>query len=87
MLATGLVPKKDAGEMSKLLGLSHTPDGFFEEARPEETIATSRAGVFLAGCCKGPKDIPDTIAQASGAASLSCAQLTKKGETKDLRCR
>ncbi|UCD70982.1 MAG: CoB--CoM heterodisulfide reductase iron-sulfur subunit A family protein [Syntrophobacterales bacterium] len=87
VLATGLVPKKDAGEMSKLLGLSHTPDGFFEEARPEETIATSRAGVFLAGCCQGPKDIPDTIAQASGAASLSCAQLTKKGKTKDLRCR
>jgi len=77
VLATGLVPRKDAGEVSKLLRLSHTPDGFFEEVRTEETIATSRAGVFLAGCCQGPKDIPDTVAQASGAASLSCVHLAK----------
>jgi heterodisulfide reductase subunit A len=79
VLATGLVSRKNAGEMSKLLGLSQTSDGFFEEARTEETIATSKAGVFLAGCCQGPKDIPDTVAQASGAASLSCAQLAKRG--------
>jgi heterodisulfide reductase subunit A len=79
VLATGLVSRKDAGKMSQLLGLSQTLDGFFEEARTEETIATSRAGVFLAGCCQGPKDIPDTVAQASGAASLSCAQLAKRG--------
>ncbi len=79
VLATGLVARKDAGEMGKLLGLSHSPDGFFEEARAEETIATSRAGVLLAGCCQGPKDIPDTVAQASGAASLSCVWLAKGG--------
>jgi heterodisulfide reductase subunit A len=77
VLATGLVPRKDAGNIAKVLGLPLTPDGFFEEARTEETIATSRAGIFLAGCCQGPKDIPDTVAQASGAASLSCIQLTK----------
>jgi len=77
VLATGLVPRKDAGEMSKLLALSQTVDGFFQEARTEETIVTPRAGVFLAGCCQGPKDIPDTVAQGSGAASLSCAQLVK----------
>jgi len=77
VLATGLVPRKDAGNIAKVLGLSHTPDGFFEEARTEETIATSRAGIFLAGCCQGPKDISDTVAQASGAASLSCIQLAK----------
>jgi heterodisulfide reductase subunit A len=77
VLATGLIPRKDAGHMSRLLGLSHTLDGFFQEARTEETIATSRTGVFLAGCCQGPKDIPDTVAQASGAASLSCARLAK----------
>jgi heterodisulfide reductase subunit A len=34
-------------------------------------------GIFLAGCCQGPKDIPDTVAQASGAASLACALLSK----------
>jgi heterodisulfide reductase subunit A len=79
VLATGLVARKDAGQIGKLLGLSHTPDGFFEEAQTEETIATSRAGVFLAGCCQGPKDIPDTVAQASGAAAMSCIWLAKGG--------
>ncbi len=77
VLATGLVARKDTGQIGKLLGLSHTPDGFFEEAQTEETIATSRAGVFLAGCCQGPKDIPDTVAQASGAAAMSCIWLAK----------
>ncbi len=79
VLATGLVARKDAGQIGKLLRLSHTPDGFFEEAQTEETIATSRAGVFLAGCCQGPKDIPDTVAQASGAAAMSCILLAKGG--------
>jgi heterodisulfide reductase subunit A len=77
VLATGLVARNDTGEMGNLLGLSRTSDGFFQEARTEETIATSRPGVFLAGCCQSPKDIPDTVVQASGAASLSCAQLAK----------
>ncbi len=77
VLATGLVPRKGAADIGKLLGLFQTPDGFFQEARTEETIATSRAGIFLAGCCQGPKDIPDTVAQASGAASLACVQLAK----------
>jgi heterodisulfide reductase subunit A len=77
VLATGLVARKDAGHIGKLLGLSHTPDGFFAEAQTEETIATSRPGVFLAGCCQAPKDIPDTVAQASGAAALSCIHLAE----------
>jgi heterodisulfide reductase subunit A len=77
VLATGLVPRKDAEQVGKLLGLSHTLDGFFEEAQTEEIIATPIAGVFLAGCCQGPKDIPDTVAQASGAASLSCVLLAQ----------
>ena len=78
VLGTGLVARKDTDHIGKLLGLSHTPDGFFAEAQAEETIATSRPGVFLAGCCQGPKDIPDTVAQASGAAALSCIQLAKE---------
>jgi heterodisulfide reductase subunit A len=79
VLATGLTPRKDAGQIGKLLGLSRTPDGFFEEAETEETISTLRTGVFLAGCCQGPKDIPDTVAQASAAAAMSCICLAKGG--------
>jgi heterodisulfide reductase subunit A len=79
VLATGLVARKDTGQIGKLLRVSQTPDGFFEEAQTEETVATSRAGVFLAGCCQGPKDIPDTVAQASAAAAMSCIYLAKGG--------
>ncbi|NIS61229.1 MAG: FAD-dependent oxidoreductase [Proteobacteria bacterium] len=79
VLATGLSARKDTGEIAKMLGLSRTPDGFFEEAQTEETISTPRAGVFLAGCCQGPKDIPDTVAQSSAAAALSCICLAKRG--------
>jgi heterodisulfide reductase subunit A len=79
VLATGLVARKDTGQIGKLLRVSQTPDGFFEETQTEETVATSRAGVFLAGCCQGPKDIPDTVAQASAAAAMSCIYLAKGG--------
>jgi heterodisulfide reductase subunit A len=79
VLATGLVPRKDTGHIGDLLGLSHTPDGFLQEAQVEETVATSIPGVFLAGCCQGPKDIPDTVAHASGAAAMSCIWLAKGG--------
>ncbi|MBW2058758.1 MAG: CoB--CoM heterodisulfide reductase iron-sulfur subunit A family protein [Deltaproteobacteria bacterium] len=78
VLANGLVPRADAQDLGLLLGISHTEDGFFEEAETKETILTARPGVFLAGCCQGPKDIPDTVAQASGAAALSCIHLAEQ---------
>jgi len=78
VLATGLVPRDDAHQVSNALGLSRTPDGFFKEAETKETIATSKPGVFLAGCCQSPKDIPDTVSQASGAAAMACIHLAKE---------
>jgi heterodisulfide reductase subunit A len=77
VLATGLVPRADAQQISKMLRLSHTSEGFFKEAETKETIATSRDGIFLAGCCQSPKDIPDTVAHASGAAAMACIHLAK----------
>jgi len=70
VLAVGLVPRGDAGAVAELLHLSLSEDGFFKEAhaklRPTETEAE---GIFIAGCCQGPKDIPDAVAQAKAAAS------------------
>jgi len=77
VLANGLVPRVDAQALGAMVGLSQTEEGFFQEAETKETVATSRPGVFLAGCCQSPKDIPDTVAQASGAAALSCIWLAK----------
>jgi heterodisulfide reductase subunit A len=83
VLATGLVPRKDVGNIGKLLGLSQTPDGFLQEAQTEETIATSRAGLFLAGCCQGPKDIPDVVAQAKAAAASALVALRQQEVQKE----
>jgi len=77
VLASGLMPRKEDDLLKDLLGLEKSPDRFYAEAPGLDPIVTNVEGVFLAGCCQGPKDIPDTVAQASGAASLACAFLAK----------
>ena len=77
VLAGGLEPRKEEDFLRGLLGLEKSPDRFYAEAPGLDPIPTGVAGVFLAGCCTGPKDIPDTVAQASGAASLACALLSE----------
>ncbi|MGA9349708.1 MAG: CoB--CoM heterodisulfide reductase iron-sulfur subunit A family protein [Anaerolineae bacterium] len=70
VLAVGMMPRSDAGSLGKMLGLERSDDGFFAEAHPKtRPVSTATPGVFLAGCCQGPKDIPDTVAQAKAAAS------------------
>ncbi len=70
VLGVGLEPRKDVREIINLFKLSQSTDGFFLEAHPKlRPVDTASDGIFLAGCCQGPKDIPDTVAQAKGAAS------------------
>ncbi|SMB96482.1 heterodisulfide reductase subunit A [Desulfonispora thiosulfatigenes DSM 11270] len=78
VLSTAMIPHVDAKEMAQKLGISTDKDGFFTEAHPKlAPVETTTAGVYLAGCCQGPKDIPDTVAQASAAAAKICALLSK----------
>jgi len=77
VLASGLVARKEDDVLKGLLGLSKSNDRFYAGAPGLDPILTETEGVFLAGCCQGPKDIPDTVAQASGAAALACALLAK----------
>ncbi len=84
VLASGLVPRREEGILKNMLGLENSSDKFYAEAPGLDPIITKREGIFLAGCCQGPKDIPDTVAQASGAASLACALLAK-GRKQNLR--
>jgi heterodisulfide reductase subunit A len=70
VLANGLVPNSDLGEISALFHVPRSADGFLLEMHPKlRPLESAMAGVFLAGACQGPKDIPDTVAQASGAAA------------------
>jgi heterodisulfide reductase subunit A len=76
VLATGITPRGDAPDLATLLRLSSSPDGFFQEAHPKlRPVETEREGVYLAGCCQGPKDIPDAVTQAKAAASSAIITL------------
>jgi heterodisulfide reductase subunit A len=60
-----------------MLKLAKSPDGFLQEAHPKfKPVDTLVEGVFLAGAVQGPKDIPDTVTQASGAASRAMRLMT-----------
>ena len=78
VLGTGLTARRDAEKVAQVFGISRSADGFFMEAHPKlRPVATNVDGIFLAGCCQGPKDIPDTVAQASAAAAEVMSLITK----------
>jgi Heterodisulfide reductase, subunit A and related polyferredoxins len=70
VLATAIRASDGIVELAQKLGVPVDEHGFLSEAHPKlRPVETQVAGVFLAGACQAPKDIPDTVAQASGAAS------------------
>ncbi len=78
VLAVGMEARDSASEISQLLKLPRSADGFFLEAHPKlRPVDTAMDGVVLAGCCQGPKDIPDTISQAKAAASSALIPLIR----------
>jgi len=80
VLATAMVARRDAAELAQRIGFSYDQYHFFTEAHPKlRPVETNTAGVFLAGACQGPKDIPDTVAQAS-AAAVKVAMLFSRDE-------
>lgn len=69
ILSAGLIPNRTNKVLSETLNLSTGPDGFFREAHPKlRPVDTLVDGIFIAGAAQGPKDIPDSVAQACGAA-------------------
>jgi heterodisulfide reductase subunit A len=70
VLSLGLVPPEDQGLIKQLLTLSTTEDGFFLESHPKlRPVDAPTKGVFFAGCAEGPKDVKDSVTQASAAAA------------------
>jgi heterodisulfide reductase subunit A len=79
VLASGLEPQKDSQDVRRLFNMSCSTEGFFLERHPKlAPVSTFTEGVFIAGCCQGPRDIPDTVAQA-GAAAAEALVLIDKG--------
>jgi heterodisulfide reductase subunit A len=78
ILSVALEPQPDVEKMARLFNISRSADGFFLEKHPKlDPVATMTDGIFVAGCCQGPKDIPDTVAQASAAAARVLAMISK----------
>ena len=78
VLSTALEPRTDAGDVARMFSISRSSDGFFLEKHPKlDPVATTTDGVFVAGCCQGPKDIPDTVAQASAAAARVLSMISR----------
>ena len=72
ILAMAATPSSGTAELADTLGIELEENGFIKTVLSRDgTLHTSRSGVFAAGCCTGPKDIPDSVCEASAAASLS----------------
>jgi len=70
VLADAVVPRKGGEKLAQMCGVGYDTNGFYSEAHPKlRPVETAAAGVFLAGACQAPKDIPDTVAQASACAA------------------
>jgi len=70
ILCPAMVARADADEVARRFLINRSADGFFLERHPKlEPVATASDGVFVVGCAQGPKDIPDTVAQASAGAA------------------
>jgi heterodisulfide reductase subunit A len=70
VLAVGLEPQADAQDVRRLFNISCAPEGWFLERHPKlAPVSTFTEGVYVAGACQGPKDIPECVAQAGAAAA------------------
>ncbi|WP_316896701.1 CoB--CoM heterodisulfide reductase iron-sulfur subunit A family protein [Pseudodesulfovibrio indicus] len=78
ILCTAMEPRPDATEVARVFGIAQGQDGFFLEEHPKlGPVSTATDGVFLAGTCQGPKDIPDAVSHASGGAAQALALAAK----------
>jgi heterodisulfide reductase subunit A-like polyferredoxin len=80
VLCTALVPPQDNQSLAETIGVKVDEYGFFEVQHQLQTPLDATApGIFLCGCCQGPKDIPDSIAQAKGAAARAAEFIAQAG--------
>jgi len=76
VLSVGMVPRKDNWDLARILGINLGDERFFD-AKPFDFNETNVEGIFLAGACQGPKDIPDSIAHGTAAAKKAMEVLAR----------
>ncbi|MBA7614836.1 Ferredoxin-type protein NapF [subsurface metagenome] len=90
VLSTGVIPRRDSEVIRQLLSLSRTEDGFFMESHPKlKPVDAPTGGVYFAGCVESPKDVKDSVTQASAAAArteilLNAGQISVEAITSEL---
>ncbi len=75
VLASALKPQTDSAKLARTLGIEVDDFGFFREWKEDEPFSSIKPGIYINGACQGPKDIPDSVSQASGAAGKAEALL------------
>ena len=84
VLATAGVSNPGAEELAQKLHVSYDPYKFISEAHPKlKPVETNTAGIYLCGACQAPKDIPDSVAAASGTAAKVCGLFSQDELTRD----
>jgi heterodisulfide reductase subunit A len=79
VLSVGLEPQRDAQDVRRLFNISCATEGWFLERHPKlAPVSTFTEGVYIAGACQGPKDIPESVAQAGAAAAEAMALIDSK---------
>ncbi len=86
VLATAVVPQPDASEMGRRLSIPYDQYAIFTEAHPKlRPVESVTRGIFLAGCCQSPMDIPEAVATGSAAAAKVCGILSHEELTLEAR--
>ena len=79
VLSTASIPRYEASSLARVLNINTDSYNFFNESHPKlKPVETQTAGIFIAGACQAPKDIPDTVAQAGAAAAKAVNLLSKE---------
>jgi len=78
VLMVGMEARHDGDEVARVVGISQDAEGWFIESHPKlAPVSTPTDGVFIAGACQSPKDIPDTVAQARAASAMILAYIAQ----------
>jgi heterodisulfide reductase subunit A len=78
VLLVGMEAREDSDQVARLLNISRDKDGWFIESHPKlDPVATTTEGVYIAGACSSPKDIPESISQARAAVARILAMISK----------
>ncbi|RKZ19392.1 hypothetical protein DRQ50_02150 [bacterium] len=86
VLMVGMQARSDGADVARTVGISQDRHGWFIESHPKlAPVSTATEGVFIAGCCQSPKDIPDSVAQARASAAMVLGHIARGKVVVDAR--